>query len=328
MDIKATDHRSEHAVITAALDHAAPLGISSPFRAHIVIEYLDAAGYEITPKAESPVLGTVAMLTPEGERIVQAIAAGDFTGISDADFEAFQSIRGKVVRGDEISVKLRALTEGYMSRDAAVAVFGKPPNWEEVEHRNAAARQRADEAGLLAPVTLTFPDGERVTGAEITELAIDLTDGAIAADDQPPAPLPGFRGWQEMAKRTAAERLRAAPWSPGDLLLESHTIKEADHGTGVRVTVFMREPGDDARRSTRVFERFVTARDIPNRRPITATEMERLGQSIAYELAMDVNRARKEVQQALDLFKRAAEVIGEGEARRLSGLHHVTRDAA
>lgn len=81
------------------------------------LKRLAQAGFEIVRKGEpataavAPVMGRVAVLTPDGERIVQAIAAGDFTGISNADFNAFQGIRASVIRADEIADQAGRVTE-------------------------------------------------------------------------------------------------------------------------------------------------------------------------------------------------------------------------
>lgn len=90
-----------------------------------IIEALDQAGYEIVRKPEprervvrtftrpdgstveataipggasgpDPRLGTVALLTPEGERIVNAIATGDTYGLGNRDIAAFADLRAKV----------------------------------------------------------------------------------------------------------------------------------------------------------------------------------------------------------------------------------------
>lgn len=148
---------------------------------------LDHAGFEIVRK--TPRLGTVATLTPEGERIVQAIAAGDFTGISDRDYRSFTVLVDRVLEGDRTSARLRDLDAAIHRAERSLSPGEERPLPAGEAVRYDYVRDPHLETPLRAGEERPLPRGEVVTSDETDADAdeIDRLAREAAPDADGPA---------------------------------------------------------------------------------------------------------------------------------------------
>lgn len=117
-------------VVAMALGDASPDGCEGNVW-KLFNQRLKARGYTIVSDEVdgAPELGTVALLTPKGERVVKAVAKGDFTTISDRDFRLFSHLVDNVWERDKLTARIRELDKlvvGYAERPLTPEDFTGP----------------------------------------------------------------------------------------------------------------------------------------------------------------------------------------------------------
>lgn len=201
--------------LKAASRHAAPVTLTLPDGERVsgpdVVElaaHLSAGAEADDDRRDGMRCGTVAMLTPEGERLVQAAAAGDFTRMSMGAWASLHELRERLVVPD-----IGSLVAGYAERplrpgelrellslepgkadeihaghtrgwDAAPAVTRDLVlfNSEDYEGNAAAADALGlDSYPLEAPVTLGWLVDEHAAYRQTVEtLFWELTNGCVS----------------------------------------------------------------------------------------------------------------------------------------------------
>jgi hypothetical protein len=78
----------------------------------------DAGRVETRVPDGSPTVGTAALLTPEGERLVSAFASKDWSSISDRDYRRFIGLVDRVLEGDTTSAQIRELALRIVNKTA------------------------------------------------------------------------------------------------------------------------------------------------------------------------------------------------------------------
>ncbi|WP_342164015.1 hypothetical protein [Methylobacterium sp. SD21] len=150
MPIKIKDDTLVRATIARTLQANAPFDISPDEHAKRIVKDLADQEYEVAlidHPDETPKLGTVAILTKEGERIVNAVAEGNYDELSEANYAAILSLRNKVLW----AVK-RVVTH------------------DEVDEAKPADATQGDPSILAAARSATYASGDTLRKGAVVEL--------------------------------------------------------------------------------------------------------------------------------------------------------------
>ncbi len=127
----------------------------------------------------APRLGTVALLTPEGERLVNAFASEDWSGTSERDHRAFTTLVDRVLEGDRTSARIRELDKRIAEKAeqplAAEDFTGKDP-----APKDPIAKAIRD---CFTASRLTYAAAEVIGHDAVSEI-LNSAEPPVAADEE------------------------------------------------------------------------------------------------------------------------------------------------